>query len=407
MCDKRSFKMNLKSGRIFYAIKTKSNSRSIRYELFDYEAAKNTNQETSRIESALQVEIYESDIPRSIFKKKFGDIKNYEYLMIEGGFSSDRPSIVLTSFKIKGRNDLESSDGARFNLSNITEINKSVYEDIFSRIKAKVEETDSDFVLPIKGIIPLVNSRASINLKYEIFNVGQAMATAIRCNEETLMFFDVGLPDQWNQHTLLFKPVFCLKEGDLIVLSHLHSDHWLALADKKNCKSHKITVVIPDQTIKPKINYVLLAINHEKGKVYRLKYDVSILNIGKLFTKSASKYDPSKIAKDYHQTGLTMKLCINKINVLVAGDQEYDYMNITKDESFDYLIASHHGGTYTSNIKKIDIPKPKNSDSKVIFSFGLGNTYKHPSKLNDYIKNKWDSDMHIYTPCVGEKYIII
>lgn len=112
-----------------------------------------------------------------------------------------------------------------------------------------------------------------------------------------------------------------------------------------------------------------------------------------------SRLDLSRLANHAHETGLS--LCLeaknvegNKLNILIVGDQRYDYIDAPQLRELDLLVASHHGGDYCwSKLGGIPVPSPR-LFSTVIYSYGIGNTYAHPSKVEDYNIANWAQAYH-------------
>ena len=106
-----------------------------------------------------------------------------------------------------------------------------------------------------------------------------------------------------------------------------------------------------------------------------------------------SRYDPSRVAKARHETGMVIKVCGKKRNgeelaILVEGDQDYDYVENSFLEDVDILVACHHGGKYSWTVHSA-LPQPRSDDSCVIYSYGINNSYGHPSRRNEHISNGW------------------
>ncbi|WP_303871390.1 hypothetical protein [Acetobacterium wieringae] len=73
-----------------------------------------------------------------------------------------------------------------------------------------------------------------------------------------------------------------------------------------------------------------------------------------------------------------------ELNILIAGDRRYDYIEQAQLENIDILVASHHGGAFCWSKRGI-LPTAKNEETSIIiYSCGRGNTHKHPSKVSEY-----------------------
>ncbi|MPL67827.1 hypothetical protein SDC9_13530 [bioreactor metagenome] len=132
------------------------------------------------------------------------------------------------------------------------------------------------------------------------------------------------------------------------------------------------------------------------GTVQLINTDI-IFQGGRLTYSGVSRIDPSRPARDVHETGLSLRLEVhdtegNALNILIAGDQRYDYVDHAQFQDLDILVASHHGGTYCWSVHG-RVPTAKSMSSIVIYSYGRGNTYHHPNTA-DYSVANWGQNHH-------------
>lgn len=73
------------------------------------------------------------------------------------------------------------------------------------------------------------------------------------------------------------------------------------------------------------------------------------------------------------------------IRITVSGDQDYDYQDEKRYQNSNILVACHHGGKNCWS-KKFTGIKPADEASIIIYSYGVGNLYHHPSKTCQYLK---------------------
>lgn len=109
-----------------------------------------------------------------------------------------------------------------------------------------------------------------------------------------------------------------------------------------------------------------------------------------------SRHDSSRMPKYKHETGIAIKICGRKLNgeeltILVEGDQDYDYVDDSFLKDIDILVACHHGGKYSWTIYS-ELPQPRTDESCVIYSYGINNSYGHPSKKNEHNSNGWTNE---------------
>ena len=124
-----------------------------------------------------------------------------------------------------------------------------------------------------------------------------------------------------------------------------------------------------------------------------------LLPCGKLTCGGQSKINPLRTANHVHETGLTLRIQARDgqgedLIILVAGDQQYDYVEKNQLDNLDILVASHHGGKFCWSTKGVIPTAKKSMNSVVIYSYGLNNTYGHPSKLAEYKNANWLKEHH-------------
>ncbi|MFW0778699.1 hypothetical protein ACM6N5_00475 [Rossellomorea marisflavi] len=71
---------------------------------------------------------------------------------------------------------------------------------------------------------------------------------------------------------------------------------------------------------------------------------------------------------------------------LFPGDAQYKYIPSFK-AGLDALVVTHHGGMY-----KGDIPPMPNKINKLVYSYGINNTYNHPAakSISKHQKLNWN-----------------
>lgn len=236
-----------------------------------------------------------------------------------------------------------------------------------------------------------------INYKFRVYNVGQAQAISLADNNEPpFLYFDYGMPYGGNSHTRPPQVNILTNPGITIILSHIHKDHWFRIAD--DFTAYQCNWFIPDQPRTVQLNHVIAEIIVHGGSVNIINSDIEF-GRGRLTCGGVSRINPSRCANHVHESGLSLRLEAHdtqgkELNILIAGDQRYDYINASQLSNLDLLVASHHGGDCCwSNQGRIPEARALSS-STVIYSYGTNNTHGHPSNESAYIAANWAQAYH-------------
>lgn len=158
-----------------------------------------------------------------------------------------------------------------------------------------------------------------------------------------------------------------------VVITHMHLDHYggiLLLLDEYEIEN----IVLPASLCKRGANAMLLEekIRFEKSNVYNeLNLDID----GVHFEVTNGGNDCVTSQKEINNSSLIVKIYYRWISILNVGDTEKDREESLFADEFDILKAGHHcSGTSTSD-NFLDRVNPK----YVICSYGIDNTYGHPS----------------------------
>lgn len=222
---------------------------------------------------------------------------------------------------------------------------------------------------------------------FRVHNVGQGLATSLECGGARILYFDFGIAYGCNLKTLPLHVNLAIAAGGVIILSHTDEDHWCGF--RKEPLGLSATWIIPRQHSKASFSKAVAAILIHHGKVY--------YNPGSLICHDLV-VDHNRFACssscDPHQTGYAMYLHGkdsngNHRNIAISGDQYYDCQPQTQLQKLHLLVACHHGGKY-SRSSRCSLPSPANKSGRVVYSYGKGNSYKHPSKTKEYELAGWN-----------------
>ena len=237
----------------------------------------------------------------------------------------------------------------------------------------------------VKNIIP----EGKIECKFKVYDVGQGLTTSLSKGEDKMPFFyfDYGTNNARNKAVVpRMKENLPDIESALIVISHLHDDHY-------NCynicsTAHKAIWAIPKQDIKLRLQRIIADIKSQNGEVYF--YSSINMNDLSIQHSNISSISPLRLPKRdmYHEDGYAMYLHGDNCYVVVSGDQDYDYQETNRLTNIDILVACHHGGKYCWS-KKGNVPSTLNKNSEIVYSYGQNNTYNHPSQKAVYHAAGW------------------
>lgn len=264
----------------------------------------------------------------------------------------------------------------------------------------KMQEINESFSFNISAVteVKSFSQERNRSLCFKVYNVGQGLATSIEERGELpFLYFDFGMSCLQNTFNRPQNINININVDNYpsIILSHIHIDHWYAITEFT--EAFKCQWYIPNQDLKTFFRKRCAEIIASGGNVYYIT-DTIRGSVGTIFINGDSKHTPSRSPKHIHENGLSMRLRLTlqntTINVLISGDQYYDYIPDSYLRDLNVLVACHHGGEYSWSSRRNvyeDIPQPIVGPSKIIYSYGETNTYQHPSKTDDYRRRGWES----------------
>jgi len=327
------------------------------------------------------------------FEEYINDNNNYDAVIVEGHHRED-----FFYHRIISELDIEE----------LLETNKQRnVERLIDGFKInKLHKTDDEEAKRITESFTVPYSKSSFiknfenmnykNVNFFVHNVGQALTTSLsEKGKPPFIFFDFGISEGRN---LFNRPSIMdidLSEKPSIVISHIHRDHWFGLT--VFTESFECDWYLPNQKKELLFEKRCAEITASGGSVSYIDTTISS-NLGTIFIGcSESKCKRYRRPSNQHEDGLGMKLRLfneksnSYVNVLVPGDQNYDYIPQIYLEEIDVLVASHHGGKYSWSSRQAvseDIPNNSNK-GRIIYSYGRCNTHNHPSKIDDYELKGW------------------
>lgn len=230
-----------------------------------------------------------------------------------------------------------------------------------------------------------------------IFYVGQALTVGLFENQFLQAFFDFGLPNSFNRrhfpnNNLVASAIAALMSNspqlDTIVLSHTHTDH-INMA-RQVPQSYSLNWHIPSGYSTPSWARISSCIQNAGGTVTPYLANAAAtwgnLTVQKITTPNSTHP---------HHNGMYAKVAFGSGNcALFPGDCIFAPIATIEGAaySYDYLQATHHGGTYfqTQSARNANhIPQPVNPGAPVCYSYSTANTHGHPSFPADYQGQGW------------------
>lgn len=241
-------------------------------------------------------------------------------------------------------------------------------------------------------------------VQFTFVDVGQGDCLLIKTSDGKNVLIDSGGSSRYDVGKKILLP-YLLKNGvreiDMAIVSHLHTDHVGGLCSlSQEILVKKVGIYEGNKLI---ANEVATRIGVSTDQLMFLTKGQK-LQIGKeleiefLYPKKKSIEEYSEIMKnqkDENAACLVMKVKLKGVSVMMNGDIGFEAENalleFTKEESLnvDILKVAHHGSKYGSSQEFLEVSKPKIA----IIQVGK-NTYGHPNK--DTLKRLEDIGAYVY-----------
>lgn len=224
------------------------------------------------------------------------------------------------------------------------------------------------------------------------FDVGQGSANGFSCGGPITFFHDLGCGAYANSKTAPLNAIICHSRPAPIILSHWDTDHWagsyrFAPKNSPDIFLDRYWIAPYDRTIGPRHVAFALSILASGGKIYILPEGSWDHHIKIRHGKSLRLIKGSGL--DRNSSGIAIELRNeNNLRWLVAGDLDYKYM-MNLSDNYVAISVPHHGAKPSINSMP---PAPTATYSRLIYSFGPNNTYKHPSVdcINKHHSKGWN-----------------
>lgn len=311
-------------------------------------------------------------------------------LRSEEEVSLEKSFFPLEHLYSAGEDPLEYSDFAKiFSVVKVSEEEEQQINQILEIDKEKEQ-------IPEVNVEELFSDLKKGEYTFEVHNVGQGLATSLaHKNQIPFLYFDYGIAYNGNRKTLPKKIDIPIKEEGIVIVSHIDEDHWCGFRVNNDVLSCKW--IVPDQIWKKGFNKLLASVKVAGGTIAINKngFQYGAIKIGHDQSQINKLRRPKKVHEDGYAMYIDAKWLVDntKCKIVVSGDQDYDYQDWNELCDVNILVACHHGGDYCWS-KKGKVPVPKSGRNKIIYSYGNGNSYNHPSRVQKYKFANWNNEHH-------------
>jgi hypothetical protein len=176
---------------------------------------------------------------------------------------------------------------------------------------------------------------------------------------------------------------FCFTSRPPVILTHWDFDHWSSA--HRDTNSLKSTWIAPRQSVGP-THVALMASIMKSGKLHLLSRTFPVGWHNQIYLEHCT-------GKGRNHSGLALTLSEESKgegeHMLFPGDARYDHIpSFASAKHFLSVVAPHHG----ADMKKPLAPTcPGFSASRLVYSFGAGNSFQHPRLVTrtDHGKQGW------------------
>jgi hypothetical protein len=216
------------------------------------------------------------------------------------------------------------------------------------------------------------------------YDVGQGNCNALLQDAVPRLYFDFGGGVIGNRRSFpAALGAFCLRGDPPIVLSHWDWDHWSSA--NRQPEAYKRTWIVPRQqkTLRP-VHSTFLGRLLQHGRVLVWPDSLQVFSrddyrLVKCVGSPRSTNDSGLALFAEHDAGN------EKLRMLFPADANYDFIPTGCDTPLVALVAAHHGADTGAR----QIPRPASDDATLVFSYGVDNSYSHPSPAGRAAHSGW------------------
>jgi len=166
---------------------------------------------------------------------------------------------------------------------------------------------------------------------------------------------------------------FCFTKQPPVILSHWDFDHWSSA--NRDTSSLNSTWIAPRQSVGPS-HAALMASIMKTGRLLLLPAGFPAAWRGQLFLERCT-------GSGRNHSGIALTLSEMPAGggekMLFPGDARYSCLpSYSSQQSYLSAVVPHHG----ADMRNRTVPYcPKQSQSRLVYSFGAGNTFSHPRMI--------------------------
>ncbi len=210
-----------------------------------------------------------------------------------------------------------------------------------------------------------------------IYDVGQGNAIGI-CDTDgkVACYCDLGGGVMGNRKTFpAALSAFCFERQPAVILTHWDFDHWSSANLTGGQASWSSTWIAPRQRPLGVSHHTLMRQIRRHGKLLLIPASFTSGWRGRFHLERCT-------GRGRNHSGLAVTLSERSNGsgqtMLFPGDACYDHIPSFKGSAYLSVVAPHHGGDMKSSTTP---PAPPSSSSRLVYSFGIGNTFSHPRNI--------------------------
>lgn len=242
-------------------------------------------------------------------------------------------------------------------------------------------------------------------------NVGQGTAQVVALGDHKALLVDLGpkvgrkVPKSSHRLMALLTQLR-IKTIVLMVISHLHEDHFGAYADilsefvvrqvyyyesgvEPGSEADKFLEFLQEQKERqPDFIYQKLPVDAT------ILYENSNIKLDVLYPIDEQDRSQGERKKDENASAMIVRLTVDEQSLLFTSDAPYSaYKNFTP-LNVDIITLPHHGGSFTKDVNEIETFYSQKIKSQfAICSFGTTNIHRHPHKQHLAIARQYCKDV--------------
>lgn len=207
-----------------------------------------------------------------------------------------------------------------------------------------------------------------------VYDVGQGNCVGFLVGGRVALYSDFGGGVLANKKTFpaaLTNFCFCSAKQPPVMLSHWDWDHWSSA--NRDTRAKTSTWIVPRQKPLGHVHGTFIAaVTSAGGNFLIWPSGGAACTAGQITIDKCT-------GTHRNDSGLAVKVTAPKGTsgdpILLPGDAIYSYLPASIAQPFDDIVCAHHGGKIHGAVAPAC---PANNHSRLVYSYGKGNRYKHP-----------------------------